>query len=129
MSSSSRIAAVVSYPSKHPESGETLKFNMDYYLSTHMPLIERVWGPYGLKSWSINRFSDPCPVSGGKPPYLVQTTCYFDSIDDFKKALEKGGEKTVPDVANFSNVFPVIWVGETGSSNVVKNTGEGTAQG
>ena len=101
---------------------------MDYYLSTHMPMIERAWGPYGLKSWSINTFSDPCPISGAKPPYLVQTTCYFDSVTDFKMALEKGSEKTGSDVDKFSNVFPVICVGETGSSNVLRSADEGTAQ-
>jgi uncharacterized protein (TIGR02118 family) len=123
-----KIAAVVAYPSKHPETGDALKFNMEYYLATHMPLIERAWGPYGLRSWSINTFADPCPISGGKPPYLVQTTCYFDSIDDFKNALEKGSKESGPDVDNFSNVFPVIWVGETASNNVLRFADEGTAQ-
>jgi hypothetical protein len=58
------------------------------------------------------QFQDPCPISGQTPPYFFQTTCYFDTIDDFKAALEKGSEETKPDVEKFSNVFPVIWVGE-----------------
>lgn len=117
MSSRTKIAAVVAYPSKDPESGEALKFDMAYYISTHMPLIERVWGPHGLRSWSINQFPNPCPLSGGTPPYSVQTTCYFDSVEDLTTALEKGAEETKPDVEKFSNVFPVIWVGDTGASN------------
>lgn len=108
----SHIAAVVAYPSKHPETGDPLQFDMEYYLSTHMPMIERAWGPCGLKSWSINKFQDPCPATGQTPPYLVQTTCYFDSVGDFKAALENGSKETKPDVEKFSNVFPVIWVGE-----------------
>jgi uncharacterized protein (TIGR02118 family) len=108
-----KIAAVVAYPSKHPETGEPLQFDMKYYLSTHMPLIESVWGPHGLKSWSINEFPSPCPLTGQTPPYLVQTTAYFDSMEELKNALEKGSEKSRPDVEKFSNVFPVIWVGES----------------
>jgi uncharacterized protein (TIGR02118 family) len=119
MSSSSKIAAVVAYPSKHPDSGEALNFDMDYYVSTHMPLIERVWGPHGLKSWSLNQFPNPSPLSGEVPLYSVQTTCYFDSVEDLKTALEKGADETMPDVEKFSNVFPVMWVGETGASNIL----------
>jgi hypothetical protein len=26
---------------------------MDYYLSTHMPLVQEKWGPHGLKSWKV----------------------------------------------------------------------------
>ncbi|KAF2473728.1 uncharacterized protein BDR25DRAFT_301872 [Lindgomyces ingoldianus] len=109
---SGEIAAVVAYPSKHPETGEPLQFDMNYYLSGHMPLIDRAWGPYGLKSWSINQFQNPCPLTGETPPYLVQTTCCFDSVENLKTALEKGSAETRLDVAKFSNVFPVIWIGE-----------------
>jgi uncharacterized protein (TIGR02118 family) len=109
----SKVAAVVAYPSKHPETGDALQFDMKYYLSDHIPLIQSVWGPHGLKSWSINEFPNPCPLTGQTPPYLVQTTCYFDSIEELKTALEKGGEKSRPDVEKFSNIFPVIWVGES----------------
>jgi hypothetical protein len=27
-----------------------VKFNMDYYKSTHMPLVQKKWGSYGLNS-------------------------------------------------------------------------------
>jgi uncharacterized protein (TIGR02118 family) len=116
---SANIAAVVGYPSKHPETGEALTFNMDYYLSTHMPMIKRAWGPYGLASWSIITFPPTCPLTGNTPPYLVQTTCYFDTVENLKKAFEKGADETGPDVANFSNVFPHIWIGEKGKSGTL----------
>ena len=107
------VAGVVSYPSKHPETGEPLKFDMDYYLNGHMPMIEKAWGPFGMRSWSISQFPDPDPVTGQAPPYGVQTTIYFDTVEDFQKAL--GGpmkDQTAEDVKVFSNIFPVIWVGE-----------------
>jgi uncharacterized protein (TIGR02118 family) len=108
-----KTAAVVSYPSKHAETGDDLKFDMNYYLSDHMPLIEKAWGPFGMRSWSINQLPNPDPVTGQAPPYGVQTTIYFDTVDDFKKAL--GGpmaEECSNDVKKFSNVYPSIWVGE-----------------
>ncbi|KAF1919896.1 hypothetical protein BDU57DRAFT_155474 [Ampelomyces quisqualis] len=128
MTSTQKIAAVVAYPAKHPESGEPLAFDMEYYLASHMPMIEKAWGPYGLKSWSINTFADPCPLTGEKPPYLVQTTCYFDSVEDLRMAMRKGSEETRSDVEKFSNVFPVLWVGERRGRNVLEGENEGTAQ-
>ncbi|ORY16994.1 hypothetical protein BCR34DRAFT_556404 [Clohesyomyces aquaticus] len=124
-----KTAIVVAYPSTHPSTKEPLKFDMSYYLSGHMPMIERAWGPYGMKSWSINTFPAPCPLTGETPPYLVQTTCFFGSVEDFKVALEKGGEETKKDVERFSNVFPVIWVGDGGASGRVGGLeGEGIPQ-
>lgn len=127
MTSTNKIAAVVAYPSKHPESGEPLTFDMEYYLASHMPMVERTWGPYGLKSWTVNTFPDPCPLTGEKPMYLVQTTCYFDSVEDLKTAVWAGSEESRADAVKFSNVFPVLWVGERGGGNVL-NGEEGTGK-
>jgi hypothetical protein len=32
---------------------------MDYYLKTHMPLVQEKWGPSGLKSWKVSPVSFP----------------------------------------------------------------------
>ena len=37
-------------------------FKMDYYLSTHMPLVQEKWAPYGLKSWKVREQSLTCPT-------------------------------------------------------------------
>ncbi|KAF2709032.1 hypothetical protein K504DRAFT_468250 [Pleomassaria siparia CBS 279.74] len=115
----SKIAVVVSYPSQHPTTKAPLTFDMKYYLATHMPLIEGLWGPHGLKRWSINTFPDPCPLTGQTPPYRVQTTCWFDSVEQLKNAMEKGGDKGRLDIENFSNVQPIICVGEKGEAGMM----------
>lgn len=110
------VAVVVSYPSTDSKTSDPLKFDMDYYTSKHMPLIDKVWGPHGMLSWSINTFPNPDPFSGQAPPYGVQTTVIFESVDAFKAAMaDEGSKVTGEDVANFSNVFPAIWTGEVGA--------------
>ncbi|KAH7116127.1 hypothetical protein B0J11DRAFT_539294 [Dendryphion nanum] len=106
-----KTLAIISYPSFHPTTNDPLTFNMSYYTSTHMPLIERTWGPHGLRSWSMVQFPNPCPVTGKPPPYLVQVTCHFDSLKDLQTALKLGGEETKNDVERFSNIWPEFWVG------------------
>ncbi|KAF2277321.1 uncharacterized protein EI97DRAFT_432196 [Westerdykella ornata] len=114
------VTVVVSYPSNHPETGEPLKFDMSYYITTHLPMIEKAWAPYGLQSWHVNEFQNPCPLSGQTPPYLVQTTCYFDTLENFKLALQNGSEEAKADVEKFSNVFPAMWVGEQVKTGTLK---------
>lgn len=84
-----------------------------------MPMIERVWGPHGLKAWSINTFTPTDALTGKTAQYLVQTTCFFDSVEDVKTALEKGSEESGKDVEKFSNVWPEIWIADVGASNVL----------
>ena len=104
-------AMVVAYPSK-TETGEPLQFDMDYYLKGHMPLIHKAWSPFGMKSWGINQLPNP-DVLGQTPPYGVQTTIYWDKPEDMIKALNGPmKDETAEDVKKFSNVKPVIWVGE-----------------
>jgi hypothetical protein len=51
----SKIACVVAYPSTTKEGGAT-KFDMDYYLATHMTMIDKYWAPHGMKSWDVKTF-------------------------------------------------------------------------
>ena len=41
----------VSYPRV-----EGAKFDMDFYLNTHMKLVEKHWGPCGMKDWTVVQF-------------------------------------------------------------------------
>lgn len=82
------------------------KFNMDYYMATHMPLVQKRWSQYGLKSWKVLKF-------GEDTPYCVQATLEFDSIESFQTAASSEEAKEVlGDIPNFSDKEPVIMPGE-----------------
>lgn len=111
------IATVVAYPAVDPKTNEPLTFDMPYYLSKHMPLIDKVWGKHGLLRWHITQFPNPDPFTGEAPLYGVQTTLYWNKIEDFQAAMaDPGSQVTGKDVARFSNVHPVIWTGEVAGS-------------
>ncbi|KAF2212335.1 hypothetical protein CERZMDRAFT_112055 [Cercospora zeae-maydis SCOH1-5] len=82
------------------------KFNMDYYRSTHMPLVQEKWGKFGLKSWKVIKFGDDAA-------YCVQATLEWPSLADFQAAASAPEAKEVlGDVPNFSDKDPVILAGE-----------------
>lgn len=53
------------------------KFDMDYYLSIHMPLAEKAWTKAGLLKWDV---TEPKPNADGTPPkYRILTVMTFES--------------------------------------------------
>jgi len=89
-------------------------FNMDYYLTHHMPLVAEQFGPYNFKGYSVCRIKGiPQQDKTMDPgPYSVQALLNFDSLADFQAALEASAEKVMADVPNFSNKPPTLLVGE-----------------
>lgn len=82
-------------------------FNMDYYLSTHMPFVLKKLGQYGLESWSVAQFG-PGP-DGTEPPYCVQATLNWKDQECVMKAFPSQEMKEVlDDVPNFSEKGPLF---------------------
>ncbi|KAI0186623.1 hypothetical protein EV127DRAFT_438127 [Xylaria flabelliformis] len=87
------------------EKGVT--FDMDYYLASHMPLVQKLWGPYGLKSWKVVHYTSP------DAPYAVQAWLEWES----KEAADKGfpssdGATIFADVSKFSDKPATAITGE-----------------
>ncbi|KAL1588035.1 hypothetical protein WHR41_03392 [Cladosporium halotolerans] len=81
-------------------------FKMDYYLKTHMPLVQEKWAEFGLKSWKVLKFPDDSP-------YTVQATLEWESMDSFKKAAGSPSLQAVmDDVKNFADKPPKLMTGE-----------------
>ncbi|PQE08927.1 Ethyl tert-butyl ether degradation protein [Rutstroemia sp. NJR-2017a WRK4] len=80
---------------------ETSTFDMNYYMKTHMPLVQEKWGPHGLQNWTIYELD-------GKDGWSVQALLYWDSMESFAKAAEAEAEKIMADVPNFSSEKPLL---------------------
>jgi uncharacterized protein (TIGR02118 family) len=98
------VSCSVLYPNE-PDA----TFDMDYYLSTHMPLVGKHFGSHGLKSWSVTEFQ-PGP-DGAKPQFSVEATLIFDKAEQVAKAVEAEGSTVFGDVPNFSNKKPLFLMG------------------
>ncbi|TKA82979.1 hypothetical protein B0A55_01558 [Friedmanniomyces simplex] len=80
------------------------KFNMDYYLSSHMPLVGKHFSSKGLKGWKVLDF-------GKDADFCVQATLEWDSHESFEKAAATQEMEVMEDVPNFSDKQPVMLPG------------------
>ncbi|KAK5111129.1 hypothetical protein LTR62_005328 [Meristemomyces frigidus] len=81
------------------------KFNMDYYMKSHMPLVGKKLGPHGLTSWKVLEFPS-------EAPFCVQATLEWDSQKSFEAAGASPEMKEVlDDVSNFSDNSPTMLPG------------------
>lgn len=109
------VSAVVLYPNE-----EGKKFDMDYYLATHMPLVAKHWGPMGLKSWEIVKFD--AGLGGSAPAQSVQALLYWESVDSIRKALDSDATKVVfGDVPNFTDISPSFMMGNIMGKEVLSS--------
>lgn len=87
-----------------------VRFDMNYYVSKHLPMVQKKVGP-ALKSVAAEQ-----GISGGAPgapaPYVAVGHLMFDSVDEFQAAFTPHAEAIMADVANYTNVQPIIQIAE-----------------
>lgn len=97
------VRTILLYPHK---AGAT--FNIDYYLKSHMPLVSRLYTPFGLEHWEVVKF----PVEDS-PAYIVQTTLHWRTRAHVAAAnASEGGRQLFEDIKNFSEVPPIALTGD-----------------
>lgn len=98
------IRVSIFYPNT-PES----KFNLEYYLHTHIPKVESILKPLGLESVEADRGlgtsmpSDPLP-------FAVVEHLTFNNFEEMQTAMGEHGGELMTDVSNFTNVRPVVQI-------------------
>ena len=100
------IRVSVLYPTK--EGG---KFDHAYYAQKHMPLVKERIGKLGLVRLEIDR-----GIAGGAPgapaPFACIGHLYFNSVDEFQKAMGAHGKELMGDVPNFTTLTPQVQISE-----------------
>lgn len=99
------IKVSVLYP-----NGADKKFDLDYYLNQHVPMVVQLLSPQ-LRSGAVEKgLAGDAP--GTPPPYVAMGHLYFDSIEEFQKAFSPHAEKIFHDIRNFTNTQPVVQISE-----------------
>ncbi len=87
----------------YPRADDDSTFDMDYYTSTHMPMLADAIGD-ACKGWGASA------VAAG--PWQAIGWATVESQDAFNAAMAEHGSAIMGDVANYTNVAPDVVIGD-----------------
>jgi uncharacterized protein (TIGR02118 family) len=99
------IKVSVFYP-----NSEGSKFDLDYYVSKHMPMVESEVGP-ALQGMSVD-----AGLAGGAPgapaPYACIGHLLFNSVEAFQTSFGPKAGVIMADIPNYTDIAPVMQISE-----------------
>lgn len=95
----------VFYPN---EEGST--FDMDYYVTKHIPLCRQLTGDAMRRAEIDKGLGGAAP--GSKPPFVAAVHMYFDSLEAFQASFVPHRMTLADDVPNYTNIRPVLQMAE-----------------
>ena len=101
------IKVTVMYPNE-----EGKKFDMDYYVNKHIPMVAGLLTPSGLIRGEVEKgISGTDPNS---PPMYVAVGClYFSDGEEVHAAFSTHGRAIMGDIPNYTDIKPQFLIGET----------------
>lgn len=94
------MIVAVMYPAK-PNG----RFDLDYYMQKHIPLVKARWESCGLREVRVLRGTG---APGGEATYGVVALLRFGSMADFERAGREHGKEVLGDIPNFTDAQPVM---------------------
>ena len=89
-------------------SGNT--FDMDYYLSHHIPMVREKLGT-ACKGAAVEQGLGGV-IPGAPAAFSAMGHLYFDSVEAFQTAFAPHAEEIMSDIPNYTNVQPTIQLSE-----------------
>lgn len=91
-------------------NSDTADFDIDYYVSKHMPMVQAKLGSALLDSRAEHGLAGGTP--GDPPPFVALCHLRFNSVEAFQDAFAPHAEEILADVANYTNIEPTFQISE-----------------
>lgn len=99
------IKATVFYPYE-----EGKKFDMDYYLNSHLPMVHEKLGG-AIKGGGVEQGLNS-GKPGSPPIYAAISYLLFDSVEAFQNSFGPHSGAIMADIPNFTDLRPKIQISE-----------------
>jgi len=99
------IKVSVFYPDR-----EGSKFDMDYYCSSHIPMVRQKLGA-ACKGVGVE-LGIAGATPGSRPGFIAMGHLYFDSVEAFQTAFGRHSEAIMADIPNYTDIQPTIQISE-----------------
>jgi uncharacterized protein (TIGR02118 family) len=87
----------------YPRDGGTF-FDQDYYLDSHMALVQRKLAPFGLKKLEIENGVNE------ETPYYAIGSLQFSSLQEYEAGFAAVGKELIDDIPNYTDISPIVQV-------------------
>jgi len=91
------------------EAGST--FDLDYYVETHMQLVQDRLGPGGMRRYELLRGVAGWPPDTQTPNAMI-CNMYFDTRDELQRAFGTHGHELIADIKVYTDIRPRMQVSE-----------------
>lgn len=100
------IRVTVAYPN---EPGK--KFDWDYYLNTHGPLVSEQLNGRGLLKVEVDKgISAPNPSEAA--PFVAIAYLTFNTVEEVHEGFKASGREIMGDIPNFTDIKPTFQISE-----------------
>jgi len=86
------------------------RFDMNYYINKHMPLVKSLLGPYGLVKTEVDK--GIASLEGAPAPFVCVAVLYFGSLEGLEKAFEAHLAELTADIPNYTDISPQVQISE-----------------
>ena len=90
--------------------GNNKKFDMDYYLNKHVPMVTGLLGDAIIGATIEKGLGGDVPDA--PPTYVSMGNIYFETMDSFQNSFGPHAETIMSDIPNYTNIEPIIQVSE-----------------
>ena len=99
------IKVSVLYPSQ-----DASRFDMDYYLKSHTPMLLQKLGPACKGISIVQGLSGMMP--GTPAPFVVLADLLFESVEAFQAAFTPHATEILADVPKYTSIQPIVQISD-----------------
>jgi uncharacterized protein (TIGR02118 family) len=99
------VKVTVFYPNE-----EGKKFDMNYYLASHIPLVRKLLGTACTSASVDEGLAGGTP--GSKPTYVAVGHLHFNTVDDFVTSFTPNAPAIMGDIPNYTDISPMVQINE-----------------
>ena len=90
---------------------KNVRFDENYYLTKHLPLVGRIMQPYDVKAVEVMRVT--ATPDGSAPVYQMMFSAHFESVAAATRALQSAEfGQALADIPNYYDGAPDVMIGE-----------------
>ena len=100
------IKVTVLYPNE-----EGKKFDFDYYLNKHLPMVQDLLAPMGMQKGEAEKglsSADPSQPA----PFVAIASLFFDTAEEVHAAFTTHGGQIMGDIKNYTDIQPQVQIAE-----------------